>query len=627
MKNLLSEYDVNEKLLTNKERQEIVSKCETLKELLENKIRFKQNELLQREEVVLERIARQVGFDGYETGMFNYQTQYLKMIRGEKLDEKTNQMMKYFSISKLNDDEYSELVQEQQKLKKYETEQIQWQKQLYLNEVLTATRHRVEKYQPLMSAKTYNALSPEEKEKLRTAVTQTVRLQDGSKIQLDNNIAGKICTLWTAGITTGASCSGMVIDHPNHRHEENDRFGRWKAGENSFLKTETCTAYISLPVEGNHRELLQQVEEKMEKWGWTVEKGNVYGKDSLILRPQHTLDGLSYAQVCKEVDDMKEDIFHQCGMKDMQEARMEAMKIVEYEHGGKIHYTDRMLELMWKKLTENLRNIKDAIDQKTRRENIEEGKAVKLFMCEPTRTKLTTEQLEGVFMRSGIQLDRDSIIRQTEGNLPVFIVKNGVARMMKENEPLPDMTMIESSHGLSYLMAGQVKGTIHGGENEKGEFSVTVMIHPDAQTLEQTDKFTVTTPVSEWMYHKYMYNENVDMNVFLADVFKEHLYKAALDAYENSFQKKVDAAKAKQAVSDIRIRQGLDGNTYISCHVYGERQLAKKMTQADVEYYRKRMTASDKAFNGVGPELADKYFKNEIERAELDRGQQQGIKR
>ena len=58
-----------------------------------------------------------------------------------------------------------------------------------------------------------------------------------------------------------------------------------------------------------------------------------------------------------------------------------------------------------------------------------------------------------------------------------------------------------------------------------------------------------------------------------------------------------------QAVSDIRIRKGMDGNTYISCLIYGEKQLAKHMKPGDVEYYQMRMAASDKAFNGVASEL------------------------
>ncbi len=82
-----------------------------------------------------------------------------------------------------------------------------------------------------------------------------------------------------------------------------------------------------------------------------------------------------------------------------------------------------------------------------------------------------------------------------------------------------------------------------------------------------------------------------------------------------------------QAVSDIRIRKGMDGNTYISCLINGEKQLAKHMKPGDVEYYQMRMAASDKAFNGVASELVQKYYAKEIADAHLDREQSQGMKR
>ena len=81
-----------------------------------------------------------------------------------------------------------------------------------------------------------------------------------------------------------------------------------------------------------------------------------------------------------------------------------------------------------------------------------------------------------------------------------------------------------------------------------------------------------------------------------------------------------------QVVSDIQIRQKLDGKIYISCQVFGERQIAKPMTGADVRYYQQRMASSDKAYNGVAPELAQKYFKNEIDCA-TSRRENQGVKR
>ena len=55
-------------------------------------------------------------------------------------------------------------------------------------------------------------------------------------------------------------------------------------------------------MEGNDPELMRQVEAKALDWGWTIERQSVYGKDSLVLRPQHTLDGLSLSQVNEEVD-------------------------------------------------------------------------------------------------------------------------------------------------------------------------------------------------------------------------------------------------------------------------------------------------------------------------------------
>ena len=113
----------------------------------------------------------------------------------------------------------------------------------------------------------------------------------------------------------------------------------------------------------------------------------------------------------------------------------------------------------------------------------------------------------------------------------------------------------------------------------------------------------------------------------MAYKFKDDLYSAAINAYDHSFQRKIDEVKQQQAVSDIRIRKGLDGNPYISCHIFGERQLAKKMSPAHYEYYRMRMADSDKAFNGVGPELAHKYYAKEIEDAQLGRNQSQGRSR
>lgn len=99
-----------------------------------------------------------------------------------------------------------------------------------------------------------------------------------------------------------------------------------------------------------------------------------------------------------------------------------------------------------------------------------------------------------------------------------------------------------------------------------------------------------------------------------------------VNAVEDSFDETLEDLKKNQSISEIKIRKGIDGKTYISCHIFGEKQLAKKMNDQDVEYFQKRMASSDKAYNGVAPELANKYFKKEIEGI-LDNRQNKGIGR
>lgn len=107
-------------------------------------------------------------------------------------------------------------------------------------------------------------------------------------------------------------------------------------------------------------------------------------------------------------------------------------------------------------------------------------------------------------------------------------------------------------------------------------------------------------------------------------------YKKDIEADANTVEdrpeKAVEDLKKKQSISDIKIRKGIDGKMYISCQIFGEKQLAKRMTDQDVEYFQKRMASSDKAYNGVAPELAKKYYAKEIADTQLDRNQSQGVK-
>ena len=292
-----------------------------------------------------------------------------------------------------------------------------------------------------------------------------------------------------------------------------------------------------------------------------------------------------------------------------------------------------MLAYKWRELYNGLENIMNQINRDLLKKNIEEGRAVKIYDYDARFANLNANQLADIFHRSGITLDKDTIpveglkaIGDDIWRMPRFAVCGDTARLMDKNEPMPDITMLESINNLSHLLASQIKGTVHTSEPKFNEYQMEVMIHPDPQTTEQVEQFTLSRPLDSTQYYR-MASESFDMTYLLASKYSDDLYRTAIDAYEHSFQKKIDDVKQLQAVSEISIKRRIDGNTYISCHVYGEKQLSKRMRPTDVEYYRMRMAASDKAYNGVAPELAQKYFKSEIESASQQQEQSKGMKR
>ena len=642
MKQLLSEEFIDFKLLTPKQKEEIERIRMAREDSFNNNLTFKQNELLEREDDLMERMAKAAGFDGYETGECNYKDVYERMKKDSYAVEwELREKYHKFELSKWEgfvSDEYVQLKEDAKALNKIEAEKKVWLKQQYLNDVLTAIRPRAEKYKfdngvRFPSATEYNKLTQEQKDALRIPFSQEVQDKEGNEVLIDESIAGKVKRIWAMGITTGASCSGMVQDHPYHRHEEDDRFGRWKKGELAFLKSQTPHAYISFPIEDNHPEMIEKTQQMADKWGWIVDRQDIYGKDSIVLRPQHALDGTSYTQIEKEIEYEIEGIMAQYGMTDVREARDEARKLVEYNHGGQVMYTGRMLAYNWRKLTEGLGDIMHQIHRDTLKKNIEEGKAVEIYRYDARFATLNADQLADIFQRSGIILDKKSIpaeglkgIQDDIWKMPRILVEGNKARLMDKKEPEPDKTLLMSTHNLSRLLAEQIKGTVHTSEPNPYDYKMTVMIHPNPQTAEQVEKFTMTCNIDSVEYFR-LGSDNYDMTYLLASKFNDALYRAAVDAYEYSIQNKVDEVTPLQTVSDIRIRKGMDGNTYISCHINGEKQLAKRMKPGDAEYYRMRMAASDKAFNGVAPELVHKYYKAEIESASSQQDRSKGMSR
>ena len=640
MKQLIAEEFVDFNLLTPKQKEDIERTRTSREDSFNNRLTFKQNELLEREDELMERMAKAAGFDGYETGECNYKDVYDKVMK-DPYAVYGDPREKYhkFELSKWEgpfSDEYMNLHNDAKALKEYEAEQKVWLKQQYLNDVLTAIRPRAEKYKladgsRFPFANEYNKLTQEQKDAFRKPVSIEVQDKAGKDILVDESIAGKVKRIWAMGIITGASCSGMVQDHPYHRHQEDDRFGRWKKGEHEFVKPETSHAYITFPVEDNHSEMIEKTQEMAMKWGWIVDRQDIYGKDSIVLRPPHALDGTSYTQIQKEIEYEIEGIMAQYGLTDIREARDEARKLVEYNHGGQVMYTDKMLAYNWRRLTEGLGDIMYQVQRDTLKKNIEEGKAVKIYRYDSQLVTMNADQLEDIFRRSGITLDKKSIPAEgidglSRWDMPRILVSGNNARLMAKDEPNPSGEILISTENLSYLMASQIKQTAQTAEPKPYQYIVTAMIHPDPQTAEQVERFNLTKNISSDDYYR-SYSENYELNHLLARTFKDDLYLAAIDAYNHNFQKKADEVTPLQTVSNIRIRKGIDGNTYISCHINGEKQLAKRMKIGDAEYYQMRMAASDKAFNGVAPDLAQKYYAKEIADAQLDREQSQGMKR
>ena len=640
MKQLISEEFIDFKLLTPKQKEEVEHMREVREESFHNLLSVRQNELLEREDELMERMAKAAGFDGYETGECNYKDVYHMIMKDSyavygELREKYHK----FELSKWEgpfSEEYKNLHEDVKALKNYETEQKVWLKQQYLNDALTAIRPKSEKYKldngvRFPSTSEYNKLSQEQKDVLRQPYSLEVQDKEGNDILIDESIAGKLKRIWGMGIVTGASCSGMVQDHPYHRHDEDDRFGRWKKGEHSFIKAQTPHAYITFPFEDNHPEMIEKTQQMADKWGWVVDRQDIYGKDSIVLRPPHTLDGTSYTQIQKEIEDEIEGIMAQYGLSDVDEARDDARKSVEFNHGGQVMYTDRMLAYNWRQLTEGLGDIMYQIQRDTLKKNIEEGKAVKIYRYDSQLVTMNADQLEDIFRRSGITLDKKSIPAEgidglSRWDMPRILVSGNNARLMTKDEPNPSGEILMSTENLSYLMASQIKQTAQTAEPKPYQYIVTAMIHPDPQTAEQVERFNLTKNISSDDYYR-SYSENYELNHLLARTFKDDLYLAAIDAYNHNLQKKADEVTPLQTVSDIRIRKGMDGNTYISCHINGEKQLAKRMKPVDAEYYRMRMSQSDKAYNGVAPELVKKYFAREIEESGQQREQQHSMKR
>ena len=635
MKNILKEEDVDQSLLTAKQRKEIQQNVENRAFALEDKMNRLQSALMDREDEINYRIAKAVGFDGYESGPYNYMNEKTNLPINPSLDsEATRLRIEQFALKKMQDIEYNQLKNEAQKLTRMHADEREWNTQLYYNEVLADTYEKdvmaeLKRWgQKPMSCELYNALSEEEKEALDKPISKTFTMTDGQKVEMDACLRN-FNSLYRMGVVTGASCSGTVIDHPYDRFQEDDVYGRWQKGDLVHLKGETNHAYITFPIEDNHPDFIKEVKAQADDWGWIVEQQPIYQKDSLVLRMPHTLDGSSWAQIREEAMDMVEHHMALYGVDDELEAEVDMIREVEGQHGGRIHYTDMMKKNQWFRLTQQLEKIQDQVNESIRAENIKAGKTVDV--CTYTyRFPMNADQLADAFGRSGILLDKDSVFEDAccrlNGRDATFIIKDGQARMLGKDEEVPDKMDVGRYYTFAYILAQQVKGTVHPSEDEKGKLYITTMIHPDPKDIETAERFTVKKDVLLGIYTDILKNNNDSVRM-LSSVYFDELYEAAMDAHSRKTVQAAQEDKCLDIVDGIRIRKGLDNNVYISCYVNDEKQLAKKMKSSDVDFYRMRIADDKDNSHQIEKYLAGKYYAREIENAQLDREQAKSMKR
>lgn len=629
MRTILDEAFIDFSKLKDKEKQMLRSELQNHLKQIEDKYVLQQQGFLQRQDEMLDRFARSAGFSGFSSGPDSYSEQHEAFVAdpasvSSDIVDKLGKYKKCLSHSP----EYAELLKQTECAARQEKEDLVWARQLYLNRALEIIRPRIITTQdndgkPVLSPHAYNKCVEMGKKMISGPVSRvnTVPGPSGNDlVYIDAGINSLVSQLWEHGIRTNASCSGMVMDHPHDRFTEDDRFGRWKRGDLQMAYNSPASAYLSLPVDGNHPELLRRSAEKAHAWGCTTDLLESNGQKSLVFRPLYCLDGTTYDAVMREASGLKDTFLRSGEAADDEEVLHLARTAAEKSHGGAVRYTDRMLDDIFKRLFAGLRVTRAAIRKEERQHNIDTGKAVTVITYD-SDIVLTVPQLKAVFLRSGITLDESGLdcplSRKCE-----FVVRGGEATLLPADAPKLPWESVKENRTLSYLMAGQVRDTPRWDGDR-----LTVMVHPDPQTAGAAAEFSISRDFPDYVRQASL-DKDGDIRQLLASHFTDDLYRAAQHAYEHSMLKKVDDLKPYMPVSDIRIRKGMDNNVYISCKVMGEQQLSKRLTTVDVNYYRMRMAASDKAYNGVAPELALKYFAEEIENSRhQDRDLRHGVKR
>lgn len=259
----------------------------------------------------------------------------------------------------------------------------------------------------------------------------------------------------------------------------------------------------------------------------------------------------------------------------------------DYYHALKEKFLNATItesELKIRSLIEKFTRFNNEFD---RQKNISAGKAVDVCYYNNGYVQMNADQLTEVFQRSGITLDKDSVYEKAHASddyYSWFIIKDGQARMVPRDEDDIDAAMVDKWYSLTRLMAEQVKDKIYGIEDKNGKKYLLAMVHPDPKDQVTAEKFTIRYDTSDWKYETFEEDKVDNLMIY----FMDDLYDAAADAYHKGIGKKTDMG-TQQALDNIRIRKGLDDKSYISCNVYGEKQLSKRMSKVDAYYYDSRM--------------------------------------
>lgn len=223
--------------------------------------------------------------------------------------------------------------------------------------------------QRIMTAEEWNALPKEEQRKLDKTITEEVTDNKGNSFSVDKGLAPFLRRIFKLGINTGQSDSGMVGDHPNYRYVEDDKNGEFAKGD---IIGKGSGAYLSFwkpeakQIEEagrdiNSQEQIDNIRKAADNAGFEVLDTQVFFNPSLRIAFPYTTDGTGRQAILKEANDKTNEKYPGLYDTDFMEWLDYRNHIFEPEvvkaHGGRIEYTDKMVNDKWNEFVSNLEQL------------------------------------------------------------------------------------------------------------------------------------------------------------------------------------------------------------------------------------------------------------------------------